>query len=138
MESFRMKTCLCCGKELVGRMDKKFCDGYCRTDYHNKNKSFGEIYISNIQRITRHNRKILKTLCPEGKSTVRKEVLEKMGYDFRQFSGLFKSSNTLYYLVYDFAFAPIWEGEIKKVLIVSRQDYMDKLSFEIWKKPQQA
>ena len=92
----------------------------------------------NLQRITRQNRKILKTLCPEGKSTVRKEVLDNMGYDFNHFSGVFRSRKAVYYLVYDYAFSPIWERDIKKVLIVSRQDYMDKLSFEIWKKPQQS
>ncbi|MEP1095133.1 MAG: hypothetical protein ABJG78_08485 [Cyclobacteriaceae bacterium] len=133
-----LKQCQACGKELIGRIDKKFCDTQCRADFHNQNRSYGELYISGIQRIIRHNRKILKTLCPEGKATLRKDVLDQMGYDYRHFSGLFKTSESLYYLVYDYAFSPIWERGIKKVLIVSRQDYMDKLSFEIWKKPQQA
>lgn len=133
-----LKQCHACGKELIGRIDKKFCDTQCRADFHNQNRSYGELYISGIQRILRHNRKILKTLCPEGKATLRKEVLDQMGYDFRHFSGLYKSSSNLYYLVYDYAFSPIWERDIKKVLIVSRQDYMDKLSLEIWKKPKQA
>lgn len=131
-----LKQCQACGKELYGRIDKKFCDAACRANFHNENRSFGEQYISDIQRIVRHNRRILKTLCPQGKATVRKEVLDQMGYDYRHFSGVYKTSLSHYYLVYDYAFSPIWEREIKKVLIVSRQDYMDNLSFEIWKKPQ--
>jgi len=126
--------CLNCKKKLTGRRDKKFCDNQCKAEYHNRNKSYGEIYISNIQSITRHNRKILKTLCPEGKSTVRKEILDQMGFDYRHFSGIYKSKNTVYYLVYDYAFAPIFERGIEKALIVQRQGYMDKLTFEMWRK----
>lgn len=126
--------CLNCKKKLTGRRDKKFCDGQCRAEYHNKNKSYGELYISSTQSITRHNRRILKTLCPEGKATVRKEILDAMGYDFRVFSGLFKTKTNLYYLVYDYAFSPVFEKGIEKALIVQRQDYMDRMSLEIWKK----
>ena len=127
--------CLNCKKPLTGRIDKKFCDSHCRAEYHNRNKTYGQLYISDAQRIIRHNRKILKTLSPEGKATVRKEVLDRMGYDYRYFSGLYKSGQNLYYLVYDYAFAPIYERDIKKVLIVQRQHYMDKLTFDIWRKP---
>lgn len=126
--------CLNCNKQLAGRRDKKFCDAQCRAEYHNKNKSYGERYISHSQSITRHNRRILKTLSPEGKSTVRKEILDNMGYDYRYFSGLFKTKANLYYLVYDYAFSPIFERGIEKALIVQRQDYMDVLSLDIWKK----
>lgn len=76
----------------------------------------------------------MKTLSPQGKATVRKQVLDQMGYDYGHFTGVFKSKTNTYYLVYDTAFSPIWEKDIKKVLIVNRQDYMDRLSFEIWKK----
>ena len=126
-------TCLNCDKKLAGRRDKKFCDAQCKAEYHNKNKSFGELYISSSQSITRHNRRILKTLCPEGKATVRKEVLDNMGFDYRYFSGLYKTSANLYYLAYDYAFAPIFERGVEKALIVQRQDYMDRLTLEIWK-----
>lgn len=127
-------VCSACQKPLIGRSDKKFCDVLCRNVFHNKNKSYGEQYIEHTQRLLRYNRKVLKTLSPNGKATVRKDVLDQMGYDFRYFTSVFKSSKNVYYLVHDYAFSPIWEGDIKKVLIVKRQDYMDKLSFDIWKK----
>lgn len=129
------KECLNCHKKLTGRRDKKFCDAQCKAEYHNKNRSHSELYISSAQSITRHNRRVLKILCPEGKATVRKEVMDKMGYDYRYFSGLYKTSANLYYLAYDYAFAPIYERGIEKALIVQRQDYMDQLTIEIWKKP---
>ena len=136
MELLRMHLeCLNCKKSLTGRRDKKFCDNQCKAEYHNSNKTYGELYISGIQSITRHNRRILKTLCPEGKSTVRKEVLDQMGFDYRHFSGLHKTKNRLYYLIYDYAFSPIHDEKgVEKALIVQRQSYMDRLSFDIWKK----
>ncbi len=134
MENFSTRSCRKCGKSLVGRTDKRFCDAYCRNVYNNQYKADDERLIQQTNRQIRSNRRILKMLCPQGKATVRKEVLDQMGYDYRHFSGLFKTNQGLYYLVYDYAFSPTWERDIKKVLIVSRQDYMDKLSFEIWKK----
>ncbi|MFK7953547.1 MAG: hypothetical protein AB8B73_11925 [Ekhidna sp.] len=135
MELLRTRQeCMNCNKPLSGRRDKKYCDSQCKAEYHNKNKTYGELYISSSQSITRHNRRILKTLSPEGKATVRKEVLDQMGFDYRYFSGLFKTKSNLYYLVYDYAFSPIFENGVEKALIVQRQDYMDRLSLEIWKK----
>ena len=135
MERFRTRTeCLTCNKPLTGRKDKKFCDAHCRAEYHHRHKTYGELYIASSQSMTRHNRRILKTLCPKGKATVRKEILDSMGYDYRYFSGLYKSKSNLYYLVYDFAFSPIFERNIEKALIVQRQDFMDKLTLAIWKR----
>ncbi len=104
---FDIRNCLECGKELKGRLGKKYCDSACKSSYHNRHKSFGEVTIQEINRILRHNRSILKTLCPEGKSTVRKEVLDRMGYDYRYFNSVFKSKQTIYYLAYDYGFSPI-------------------------------
>lgn len=132
--AFDVKHCLECGKELKGRLGKKYCDHACKSAYHNRHKSFGEVNIQQVNRILRHNRAILKTLSPEGKATVRKEILDQMGYDYRHFSGLFKTQTNLYYLIYDYAFSPIFERGIEKALIVQRQDYMDRLTLDIWKK----
>ncbi len=35
-----IKTCLTCGAPLIGRVDKKFCDDYCRSMYNNKALTF--------------------------------------------------------------------------------------------------
>jgi len=135
MNNLSTKVCLQCGKKLSGRIDKKFCDAYCRNTYNNQNKATEEFYIQSVNSSIRKNRRILKTLSPEGKATVRKEVLDSMGYDYRFFSGIYKTKNGLYYLVYDYAFSPVFEREgIEKALIVQRQPYMDKLTLEIWKK----
>ena len=126
MDSFAITHCIECGKPLVGRKDKKFCDTECRAAHHNKNKSPGELEIQHIQAILRHNRKILKTLCPQGKATVRRELLNHLRYDYRYFTGTYKSAVGTYYLCYDYGFAPIMEGNKQKALIIQRQEYMDK------------
>ena len=134
MESLHTRKCLACEESITGRIDKKFCDAQCRATYNNQKKLTHERAILNANRILRRNRTILKTLSPEGKATVRKEVLDTMGYDFRYFSGIFKSKSNVYYLVYDYAFSPIIDNNgVEKALIVQRQDYMDKLSFDIWR-----
>ena len=65
-------TCKQCGKNITGRLDKKFCDDYCRNTYNNQNKRDDELLIQGINRIIRKNRRILKTLCPVGKAAVRR------------------------------------------------------------------
>ena len=130
---FDIRNCLECGKELKGRAGKKYCDVACKSAYHNRHQGFGQITINQTNRIIRHNRSILKTLSPEGKATVRKEVLDQMGYDYRYFAGVFKTGKSIYYLVYDYGFTPLYEGVKQKALIVPKQNYMNKPGFEVWK-----
>ncbi len=134
MESFSAKNCLECRKPLRGRRDKKFCDVDCRAMFHNRNKSLAEEMIRHVNSVIRHNRRILRTLCPEGKSTVRREVLEQMGYNFRFHTDTFVSQKGgTYYMCYDYGFCPIREGAKEKALIIQRQDYMDRQEVNLWK-----
>jgi len=132
MDNFHKKECLQCGEHLVGRVDKKFCDAYCRNSYNNINNSSDELEIKSINSQLRRNRKLLKSLCPEGKATIRKEVLSNLGFDFARFNTIFPSSGKVYYMVYDYGFMPIYErGTIEKVVIIKRQEYMKV--FDPWK-----
>lgn len=134
METYSAKICLECGKELRGRADKKFCDTNCKAAYNNRNKSLGEEMIRHTNIVLRHNRRILRTLCPEGKSTVRKSVLEQMGYRFKFFTDIYRSSKGgVYYLCYDYGFTAIKEGTKEKAVIIKRQDYMDEMEYNPWK-----
>ncbi|WP_420577992.1 hypothetical protein [Ekhidna sp.] len=135
MENLAPNKCLKCGKTLVGRTDKKFCDAYCRNSYNNQHKAVEEQYIQKVNSRIRKNRRILRDLCPQGKATVRKEVLNQLGYDYRYFSSIFKSKSGIYYLAYDYGFSPVIDDRgIEKALIIQRQDYMDRLTLTIWKK----
>ena len=118
--------CRQCGQPLQGRSDKKFCDAFCRNAYYNQVKRSDEQYIQQVNRALRKNRKILKTLSPVGKSTVRREVMLAMGYDFSIFSSLYQAPNgNLYYLCYEFGFSPIVDPRgIEKAVIINKQNYM--------------
>lgn len=133
---FNNQMCLSCKEPLQGRADKKFCSDQCRATYNNSHRKPHEEAIKKLNSQLRKNRTILKTLCPTGKATVRRDVLAEMGFSFRHFTSAYGSSSDLYFLCYDYAFKPIFERSqehgtmIQKVLIVQQQDYMK--SFDPW------
>jgi predicted nucleic acid-binding Zn ribbon protein len=125
-------NCPICNNPIVGRADKKYCSDQCRYLANNKNKFQAEWPILDINKTLRKNRSILKALCPVGKATVRRDVLDAMGYDLRVFSSLFLTSKKqIYYVCYDFAFTPILDNNVEKALIVTKQDYMN--AWDPWK-----
>lgn len=129
--------CLQCGEVLHGRVDKKFCGDQCRATYNNRMKRKHEAFILSTNKTLRRNRTILRSLCPLGKATVRREALEEMGFDFSKFTSLYKMKELTYYLSYEYGFAPIVERSIsegryvQKVLIIQKQSFMDG-TFDPW------
>ena len=120
-------SCPICNGPLIGRSDKKYCSDQCRYLANNKHKIETEKPIIDINKALRKNRSILKKLCPVGKAVIRKEVLDELGYDVKVFSSIFVTSNKeVYYICYDYAFTPLLENNIKKALIVTKQDYMNE------------
>lgn len=123
-----MRTCPVCQSVLSGRMDKKYCSDQCRSLANNKNKMEAQRILLLTNQALRKNRTILKTLCPQGKATVRKEILLSMGFSPAAFTSIFVTrSKQVYYLCYDYGYTPIMEGQTEKALIVSRQEYMNDL-----------
>ncbi len=127
------RSCLQCGRPIVGRLDKKFCDAYCRNTFNNQVKRQDELYIQEVNRIIRQNRRILKTLSPQGKASVRKDVLLQLGYDFRYFSATYRSPKLLYYICYDYGFAAINDNGTSKAMIIQKQNYMDDYQVDPWR-----
>jgi len=123
----KKQVCPICNEPVVGRADKRFCSDQCRATANNKLKNTNEKQIIEVNKRLRKNRTILKTLSPVGKATVRKSILEDMGYDFSAFTSLYMpASGTLYYICYDYAFSPIVQSGVEKALIVSKQQYVSK------------
>jgi len=122
------QKCPVCSSPITGRIDKKYCSDQCRFLHNNKNKNITEEPILRVNRILRKNRSILKNLCPAGKATVRKEVMEGMGFDFSTFTSLYMTDQKqVYYLCYDYGFTPLTENNgTEKALIISKQNYMKK------------
>ncbi|SFW50263.1 hypothetical protein [Cellulophaga fucicola] len=128
----KMKFCLSCSKELVGRSDKKFCDTECRSTYHNTNRPLHEISIQKINSALRKNRSLLAHFCPSGKSTVKKEVLIKQGYRIDLFTHMYPFKTGAYFFCYEFGYLPIKENGVDKMLIVHQQEYMNNLTYNPW------
>jgi len=126
------RICPSCGGPIVGRKDKKYCSDTCRYFIKNQNRTEAGLFIDKTNQTLRKNRNILQTLCPEGKATVRKSVLDKRGYDFSVFSSLFVTQNRqVYYLCYDYGCMALSDNGVKRVLIISRQPYMP--DWDPWK-----
>lgn len=117
-----VNNCKTCGSILIGRTDKKFCDAQCRSSFNGIKKRKHEALIIEINKTLRKNRKILKQFNPEGKTTIRKEYLDKLGYDFRYHTHSYTTkANNVYHFCYDYGYFKIDE---EKVLIVNWQPYM--------------
>lgn len=118
----KQEDCLNCSAHLKGRFGKKFCSDQCRAQYHNLKKTKDEKWIQQLNRILRKNRTVLKDLNPAGNSTVRQEVLEQMGFNFKFFTHQYKTQKgTTYYFCYEWGYQVLDNG---KVLIVIWQNYM--------------
>jgi len=115
-------NCLLCNESFAGRAGKKFCSDQCRNAFNNQNKKVHEQFIANVNKTLRKNRMILHQLGPVGKSTVRREYLDKMGFDFQFFTHSYTTkNNNTYKFCYEYGYLEI---EQDKILIVIWQDYM--------------
>ena len=117
-----IKKCKYCNSTLQGRSDKKFCDNQCRNSFNNIKKRKNEKLITETNKTLRRNRKILKQFNPEGKTTIKKEYLEKMGFDFNYHTHIYTTTNNnMYRFCYEYGYLILDE---EKVLIVNWQPYM--------------
>jgi len=124
-----MATCLDCGKELIGRKDKKFCSPYCKSAYHYlKNKDKDKGLYHKIDHQLKLNRRILRKYNKAGKATVRCGILLKEGFDPSYFTHGWRAPNNrnLYLFCYEFGFMKTEENGKKKYVLVTWQSYMEK------------
>ncbi|MEO7984002.1 MAG: hypothetical protein ABI688_07965 [Bacteroidota bacterium] len=106
------KTCLACGKLLKGRIDKKFCDDYCRNNYNNQQKATGShsSLVRNITNALLKNRKVLESILVEGvdKAKANKDKLTRLGFQFKYLTHTYttKTGNTYFYC-YEYGYLPL-------------------------------
>jgi hypothetical protein len=128
METQR-EACLNCGKEIIGRAGKKYCDIACKNAYANAHKSEEEMEVIRINKILRRNWRILKTLSPKGKTTIRKEFLLEKGYEFNYFTNVFLTDRKkVYYFCYSMGFTAV---DKIHVCIVNWQPYMSNYNHPV-------
>lgn len=105
-----LKKCLSCGKPLKGRVDKKFCDDYCRNNYNNAQKGGSSALIRNINNALRKNRMILSNHLKDAEETskIHRDKLQADGFQFKYFTHQYQTKKGSTYLYcYDFGYLPL-------------------------------
>ena len=80
------RKCLDCGDIIRGRADKKFCSDQCRNNYNNRLNRDSNNFVRNVHGLLRKNRRILADLYNDGKTTVHKDALYALGFNFSFFT----------------------------------------------------
>lgn len=114
------KECLECGKILKGRIDKKFCDDYCRNNYNNKLNSDQHKIIRNINNILRKNRRILEELLPSTEDMVKVTLqkLQELQFNFQYCTHIYTTQKGVQYtFCYEYGYLKLDQD---KFLIVKR------------------
>jgi len=103
-----MGECLHCGKIIRGRIDKKFCNPYCKSAYHNKKNRITNKKIRTINKLLKNNYDILSKINPNQKTKVKKSLLLERGFNFQYFTNIYKTKKGhIYYFVYDQGYLPL-------------------------------
>lgn len=104
------KLCLACEKPLKGRVDKKFCDDYCRSSYNNQLNADNSAQVKHINAILKKNRRILESIL-SGKEDVVKANLQKLngkGFNFNYFTNIYTNKKgDQYCFVYEYGYLPL-------------------------------
>ena len=104
------RSCLACGEILKGRVDKKFCDDYCRNYFNNRQKSNGNnsSLIRAINNSLLKNRKILASLLTEDSQKTRRDKLLEMGFQFKYLTHTYMNkAGKIYSYCYDYGYLPL-------------------------------
>jgi len=115
------RLCLECGKPLKGRIDKKFCDDYCRNAYNNKSKIEESAYVRKINQVLKRNRRILEELLGnDGMIKHPKASFINKGFQFQFHTHQYvNKKGNIYYFCYEYGFLPL-EGDY--YLIVKKKE----------------
>lgn len=108
----KQKLCLFCGKEIVGRSDKKYCDDICRNNYNYRYNEYNAV-IKKINKSLLYNRNVLKSLTKRGKTIVKRQMLEARDFDFELMTGIYETSKKhVYILLYDYAYRSVSDEDV--------------------------
>lgn len=121
------RLCLNCKTELEGRVDKKFCSDYCKSNYnYEKNKLKESSLFKKIDNQLKLNRRLLKEFNKSGKATVRQEKILEVGFDPNYFTHYWKNKKgDVYLFIYEYGFLKRTENGRVKYVLVEWQSYME-------------
>lgn len=113
------RECIDCSGPLYGRIDKKFCDDQCRSNYNNKIRAEGNSMIKTVNLILKRNRDILEKFTPDGKAKISRVKLMAAGFDPDYHTHIYQTQKgDAYTFCYDYGFLKLTQEEfllVKKV-----------------------
>jgi hypothetical protein len=118
--------CLNCDTELEGRIGKKYCSDYCKSNYnYEKNKLKENSLFKKIDNQLKLNRRLLKEFNRAGKATVRQEKILEEGFNPKYFTNYWKNKKgDVYLFCYEYGFLKRTENGRVKYVLVEWQGYM--------------
>jgi hypothetical protein len=132
------KYCLDCGKVLgAGKLGKKYCDEYCKSNYHNRmnrekkaasvaapetetavpKRSYPE-HLDRIHEIMLKNRSILKDICDDEHQAIRIRLRNLIGRGFNTKFFTSQSEPTAQGNVYNFCYEYGYREEADGMVVV--------------------
>lgn len=103
-------TCQQCGKPVKGRIDKRFCDDYCRNAYNNSLKTQVSKTVKTINAALLKNRKVLEAMLPPTDDTAKttRDRLLKQGFNFSYHTHVYTTkTGKSYVYCYDYGYLPL-------------------------------
>ena len=112
-----------CAKALKGRVDKKFCDDFCRNVYNNKLNSDTNTFVRNLTNVLRRNRRLLEEALQsttEGMTRITRSKLLERGFQFKYMTHTYTNKKgNIYYFCFEFGYLQL-EGDW--LLVVKRNE----------------
>ena len=111
------RYCLECDAEIKGRIDKRFCNDYCRNIYHNKQNRDATNFMRKVNNILRKNRRILAKFNPNGKAKIKETTLMEEGFNFAYHTNVYQTKiGRTYYFCYDLGYIKHEDGWLTLVV----------------------
>jgi predicted nucleic acid-binding Zn ribbon protein len=106
------RLCIDCGNPLHGRVDKKFCDDQCRSNYNNKTRTESNGTVKTINTILKRNRDILERFNPDGKSKVSAAKLMAAGFNLDYHTHIYHTQKgSAYIFCYEYGYLKLAANE---------------------------
>lgn len=108
------KHCLTCQRTLNGRIDKKFCDDYCRSAFNNKKYVMERGLIRRVNHLLLRNRRILEACLSDSVQSIHlfRQELSSKGFQFDYFTHSFITKDgKKYFCCYDHAYSLLSNDE---------------------------
>jgi len=119
------KQCLTCERSLHGRVDKKFCDDYCRSIFNNKKYLTERDLVRRVNHLLLRNRRILETFLTGHSSTITilRKNLSAKGFQFDFFTHTYHTADgKKYFCCYDHAYIELFNEELLITRLVTKTE----------------